>query len=62
MSRDELIIETIVKQGYLEEIKELIGNDDANDLMVAQFIYDLFKGVECEITLDELVSYYGESH
>lgn len=62
MTREELIIETVIKQGYLEEIKEMLANSVTNDHMAAHFIYDLFKGVECEITLDELASYYSENH
>ena len=62
MSREQKIIHTIAKGGYLEEIKELINSNNTNDELVVEFIYDLFKGVECEVTLNDLAEYYGVEH
>lgn len=59
MSRDELILNQLVEKGIVEEIKDVCSNDNANDMAIAQFIYDMVKSVECEVMLDELHAYYG---
>jgi hypothetical protein len=61
MSREETIINRLVADGLVSEIKDALNNSNANDLITAQFIYDVVKNVEASVILNDLVEFYGEA-
>jgi hypothetical protein len=61
MSREETIINRLVADGLVGEIKDALNNSNANDLITAQFIYDVVKNVEASVILNDLVEFYGEA-
>ena len=61
MSREETIINKLAADGLVGEIRDALNNSNANDLITAQFIYDVVKNVEASIILNDLVEFYGEA-
>jgi hypothetical protein len=61
MSREETIINRLVADGLVGEIKDALNNSNANDLIKAQFIYDVVKNTEASVILNDLVEFYGEA-
>jgi hypothetical protein len=61
MSREETIINRLVADGLVDEIRDALNNSNANDLITAQFIYDVVKNVEASVILNDLVEFYGEA-
>ena len=60
MSREETIINRLVAEGLVGEIEDVLNNSNTNDLMAAQFIYNVVKNVEASVILKDLVEFYGE--
>ena len=61
MSREETIINKLAANGLVGEIRDALNNSNANDLITAQFIYDVVKNVEASVILNDLVEFYGEA-
>jgi hypothetical protein len=61
MSREETIINKLAADGLVGEIRDALNNSNANDLITAQFIYDVVKNVEASVILNDLVEFYGEA-
>lgn len=61
MSREETIIIKLASEGFIDEIKDALNNSNANNLITAQFIYDVIKNIEATVILNDLADFYRET-
>lgn len=61
MSREETIITKLASEGFIDEIKDALNNSNANNLITAQFIYDVIKNIEATVILNDLADFYRET-
>ena len=61
MSREETIVIKLASEGFIDEIKDALNNSNANNLITAQFIYDVIKNIEATVILNDLADFYRET-